>query len=77
MPIMVIGGLSFTPEEARDAIAIRDWLAGGTANENGFACPSLDGMSGEDALHWLTTAVVNAKSQREKHLKPRTTEEAK
>lgn len=27
MPIIEIEGTTFTPEEARDAIAIRDWLA--------------------------------------------------
>jgi hypothetical protein len=67
MPIMVIDGVSFTPQEARDAIAIRDWLAG-VKDQHGFALPSLDGMSGEDALHWLTTAVVNARKQRETYV---------
>lgn len=54
-------------EEVRGAINIRDWLAG--VEVEGFACPPLEGMSGEDALHWLTTAVVNAKKQREQYRK--------
>lgn len=65
MPTLVIGDTAFTPQEAADAIMLRDWLAGEIVH--GHACPSLDGMSGADAAHWLATAVINAKKQREKH----------
>lgn len=64
---ITVDGITFSAREAHDAILIRNWLAGEFVD--GFACPPLDSMTDADAKHWLLTAVVNAKKQRQQHVR--------
>lgn len=65
MPMIQIDGVAFTPEEARDAILLRNAIGGHPDSDTSF--PDFREMSEQELRHWLGTAVINAKKQIEQH----------
>lgn len=66
MPMISYKDVLFTPEEAYEAIMLRNAIAAHADTDTPF--PDIKEMSETELRHWLGTAVINARHQVKKHV---------